>query len=451
MDTIVDRRPQYKKLAENLEKELVGNTKRIRVKKKTISNLWRYDGREETDSREVDLSAFDQPLYLDPQEKTLEVSGLTTYETIVNFTLPLGFLPTITPELKHITIGGATVGIGIESNCHRYGFVHDGVLEADVLLPNGTIVTVTPKNEYADLFHALPNSYGTLGYILRAKIRLYEAKPYVRLETKHFTSVKPFIDAMEKASHDQSVEYVETLAYTKDDLHLTLGTLTDEPENLISIYDVTPYYKQTGLHSVVSLPTKEYMFRFDPELFWNIPENWFYNLFRRIAPRSFRNSAFYNRYTALRARLLNMLGQDPEDRTKEKLIQDWEVPWEHAAALLTFALEHVDLDGKPWIATSIKTPGNATCYPLKRDMLYFNLGFYGFVSKKSGQEPYHETKIMDEFTFAHEGVKMLYSSTFVSEEAFGRIFGGEDCNRVKDKYDPNHLAPTLYEKTVKVV
>ena len=30
------------------------------------------------------------------------------------------------PELKHITVGGATVGIGIESTCFRYGFVPKG-------------------------------------------------------------------------------------------------------------------------------------------------------------------------------------------------------------------------------------------------------------------------------------------------------------------------------------
>jgi FAD/FMN-containing dehydrogenase len=104
-------------------------------------------------------------------------------------------LPPVSPELKHITIGGATVGIGIESTCFRHGFVHDALLEADVLLPNGSVVTCTPDNECRDLFFALPNSYGTLGYILRAKLRLEPAKPFVELAITRFDDANRYRDA----------------------------------------------------------------------------------------------------------------------------------------------------------------------------------------------------------------------------------------------------------------
>ena len=89
----------------------------------------------------------------------MDVEGLATYESMVTYCLAAGFLPTVVPELKPITIAGATVGIGIESSCYRSGFVHDGLIEADVLLPDGRIVTCREDNEYADLFYALPNSY----------------------------------------------------------------------------------------------------------------------------------------------------------------------------------------------------------------------------------------------------------------------------------------------------
>ena len=49
--------------------------------------------------------------------------------------------------------------------------MHDGLLEAEVLLPDGKIISCDRYNQYSDLFHALPNSYGTLGYILKAKIK----------------------------------------------------------------------------------------------------------------------------------------------------------------------------------------------------------------------------------------------------------------------------------------
>src|SRR5665213_3105688 len=148
-----DWRSQHEAQLQQLQTQLAGNTERIRIKKKTVSNLFRYEGREQSNARIVDLSQFNKPLYIDESKQTLEVQGLTTFESIVDFTLPQGFLPLITPELKHITVGGATVGIGIESNSFRYGFVHDSLLEADVLLPDGRIVTCSQNNEYADLFY----------------------------------------------------------------------------------------------------------------------------------------------------------------------------------------------------------------------------------------------------------------------------------------------------------
>jgi FAD/FMN-containing dehydrogenase len=137
----------------------------------------------------LSLGDFNGVIALDSEAGTLEVEGLATFETIVSYTLPRGFLPLVAPELKHITIGGATVGIGIESTCFKYGFVHDSVLEADVLLPNGTVVTCTPDNEHAELFAALPNSYGTLGYILRAKIALHRADSHVHLRIERYNDL----------------------------------------------------------------------------------------------------------------------------------------------------------------------------------------------------------------------------------------------------------------------
>ena len=430
-----------------LTETLKGNTKRIRVKKRTVSNLWRYEGRQKEAYKEVDLSAFDQSLYLDKQAQTLEVQGLTTYENIVNFTVPRGFLPTVTPELKHITIGGATVGIGIESNCHRYGFVHDGILEADVLLPDGSIVTCAPEGPHEELFYGLPNSYGTLGYVLRVKVQLYPIKPYVKMRTKHYTDVNSFITDLRSAAETNKADYLETLIYTEDDLHLTVGTLTNEPENLVSIYGKTIFYKEVSAHATLSLPIQEYVFRYDPELFWNIPETFWYKIFRNIAPASLRNSGLYTRYTFFTSRWLPFLRKKRDDM--EKLIQDWEVPFEHATSFLRFALKHVNLDGKPWIATAIKTPAKATCYPMQKDTLYFNLGFYGFVKKSPGiAESFYATKTMDDWCFAHQGIKMLYSTTFISREKFDRIYNGIAHRALKEKYDPLHIVPDLYEKTV---
>src|SRR5690606_32389179 len=141
----------------------------LQLAKSTISNLFRYQPRE-TATKRISLGEFSSVIALDADARTLDVEGLATFETVAGYALARGFVPLVVPELKHIAVGGATVGIGIESACFRNGFVHGGLLEADVLLPSGRIVTASPANEHADLFAALPNSYGTLGYILRARL-----------------------------------------------------------------------------------------------------------------------------------------------------------------------------------------------------------------------------------------------------------------------------------------
>ncbi len=443
----MDKREQHKQQLAILGKELQGNTQPIRIAKKTISNLFRYEGsKPDIGSREVDLSKFNKPLYVDTKAKTLEVQGLTTMNNIVDFCLPHGLLPLITPELKHITIGGAIVGIGIESNCYKYGFVHDSLLEADVLLPDGTIVTATATNEYSDLFYGLPNSYGTLGYVLRAKIKLRNATKYVSLHTQKYSDSKSLLAAIKRATQDTSIDYVESLVYDAKTMFLTVGeqvkTLPNG-EKLSSIYGSSIFYKDISKPGDMYLPTKEYIFRYDPEWFWNVPESKFYNLYRRIAPPALRNSGFFTRYNAFRSRHVSQI---ETDNSLERLIQDWEVPWPQAQGLLDFGLANIDMAGHPWLITVIKTPAKATCYPMQANTLYLNLGSYSFVKKLIGKEPYYNTKIMDDYCFEHDGIKMLYSSSFMSQAKFNKIYAGEKYKQLKQKYDSGKLAPTTFEK-----
>ena len=43
---------------------------------------------------------------------------------------------------------------------------------------------------------------------------------------------------------------------------------------------------------------------------------------------------------------------------------------------------------------------------------------------------------------------MLYSSSFMSEAEFDRIYNGDAYRVLKAKYDPDSVFPTLYEKCV---
>lgn len=421
-----------------------GSGEPLRLAKTTISNLFRYQGRSAT-GRGLSLGNFNEVVALDADQRTLDVEGLATYETIVSHCLARGLLPGVCPELKHITVGGATVGIGIESTCFRNGFVHDGLLEADVLLPGGTIVTARPDNEYADLFNALPNSYGTLGYILRARIALQPALPYVHLEIRRFDAADAYLDAMRAATEAPDADFVEGLFFEDQRYYLMTGRFRREVPRVDDILRRHVFYKLVQSRSDVFLATKDYIFRYDPEWFWNIPDTWPYALFRRFAPARYRNSSFYTRYVAFSDRLRGRLRPNAAKDT-EPLIQDWEVPFDRGGELIRFCVEEVDLQGRPWAAVPIRTPRRPTLYPIEPETLYFNLGCYCQVRKPADKDDYYYTKIMDEKCFELGGIKMLYSSTFLDEADFDGRFNGAAYRALKSKYDPDGRAPTLYQK-----
>src|SRR5205823_3829260 len=129
--------------------------------------------------------------------------------------------------LKTITLGGAMAGVGIESSSHRYGLVHDTMLELDVLLGDGRIVTCTADNEHTDLFFGFPNSYGTLGYALRVKAKTVPVKPYVRLEHLPFTDAASYFRELEQRLRAGDADLVDGTVFSPREMYITLGRFAD--------------------------------------------------------------------------------------------------------------------------------------------------------------------------------------------------------------------------------
>ena len=100
------------------------------IKKTTTGNRFEYHrvkGADAPSGARVDLSGFDGVIGVDadaPGGPVAHVEGLATMETVVAFLEPLGYRLAIVPELKHITVGGAISGVGIESGSFRHGWFH---------------------------------------------------------------------------------------------------------------------------------------------------------------------------------------------------------------------------------------------------------------------------------------------------------------------------------------
>src|SRR5262249_20318690 len=159
---------------------------------------------------------------VDARNGWVEVEGLCTYEDLVAGTLPHGVMPAVVPQLKTITIGGAAAGVGIEATSFRHGLVHDTLLEMDVLLPHGELVTCAADHERRDLFLGFPNSYGTLGYALRLRARVLPVKPYVKVEHTRVRDPRAFFDLLALGCAG-SADFIDGVVFNANELVLNTG------------------------------------------------------------------------------------------------------------------------------------------------------------------------------------------------------------------------------------
>lgn len=119
----------------------------------------------------IELNEQEQYVVVEPMMSMRQINGYLLGNNIGNrgYTLP------IVPELDDLTIGGLIMGTGIESSSFLYGLFDKMCLEFEILLPTGELVSCS-ANEHSDLFHAIPWSYGTLGFLMSVKMKIIPAK-----------------------------------------------------------------------------------------------------------------------------------------------------------------------------------------------------------------------------------------------------------------------------------
>jgi FAD/FMN-containing dehydrogenase len=413
---------------------------------KRTSNLFR--DRKESAKRRLDLGTFNHVLEVDPAEGWVDVEGLTTFEALVDQTLPHGVMPAVVPQLKTITVGGAAAGVGIEATSFRQGLVHDTLLALDVLLPSGDIVHCTPHNEHADLFHGFPNSYGTLGYALRLRMRTLPVRPFARVDHVRYSDPQVYFRDVGRAC-ESDADFVDGVVFSPDSLILSTARFVDTAP-WQSDYGYQHIYYRSLLHKTTDyLNVRDYLWRWDTDWFWcskNVyAQNW---LVRRLLGRERLNSRTYTRIMRWNARwgltraLSRLRGDHPES-----VIQDVDIPIEHAPEFLAFLLREIGL--LPiWICPVRPPQAQFTLYPLREGTRYVNFGFWDVVHSLAAHEPGHYNRLVEAEVLRLGGIKSLYSDSFFDRETFARAYNMAAYEPLKRKYDPGGRTLGLYEKVV---
>jgi UDP-N-acetylenolpyruvoylglucosamine reductase len=121
----------------------------------------------------IDLSGIKFVL-VDPKEKTVKVGGGNVWGEVDHATHPFG-LAVPAGIISTTGVGGLTLGGGVGYLARKYGLTIDNLLEADMVLADGTFVTVN-ANQNADLFWAIRGGGGNFGIVTSFKFRAHPVK-----------------------------------------------------------------------------------------------------------------------------------------------------------------------------------------------------------------------------------------------------------------------------------
>lgn len=411
------------------------------------SNLFRE--RAGAARRDVDLRAFTHVIEVAASAGWVDVEGSTPFDALVEATLAAGVMPQVVPQLKSITVGGAVAGVGIEASSFRHGLVHHGVLELEVLLADGSVVVCRPGGEHADLFHAFPNSYGTLGYALRVRLRTRPVRAMVRVDHHRFDDGAGAFAALARFCDDPAADFVDGVVFDRGCVVISVARFVEEAPWASDYHYERIYYRSLRERDHDYLTARDYLWRWDTDWFWcsknfGLDRPWL----RKLVGRERLNSRTYTRWMrwnerhGVTRRLNALLG-----RPRESVIQDVDVPIGEAAGFLDFLLREIGI--LPiWICPLRGDDDVFPLYPLAAGALYANFGFWDTAPAAEGKPPGHLNRLIEHEVMRRGGIKSLYSDSYFSRDEFAAAYGVQAYEAVKARYDPQRRLPGLYEKCV---
>ena len=431
---------------------------------KTTTNLFRQ--RSAARGPGLDVSGLGGVIGIDPAGRTADVQGMCTYEHLVEETLRHGLIPYVVPQLRTITLGGAVTGLGIEATSFRSGLPHESVMEMDIFTGSGEVVTATADNEHADLFRTFPNSYGSLGYATRLRIRLEPVPAYVALRHVRFHEPDKLATAITEVTERREwdgvrVDGLDGVAFEPGEYYLTLATWTDERVSTGSTTVVPSdytgqqvYYRSIQRRQTDLLTMHDYLWRWDTDWFWcsgafgaQDPR------IRRLWPRRWRRSDVYMKLLGLDRRLgiADRLDRRAGRPQRERVIQDVEVPVERLAEFLDWFDAEIGMRPVwlcPLVSTGSTTGERWPTYPLEPGRTYVNVGFWGTVHVGPEAPNAPRNRAIEAKVHELDGHKSLYSDAFYDPETFDRLYDGANLAAVKRRYDPDDRFLSLYAKAV---
>lgn len=380
--------------------------------------------------------------------------------------LPLGLMLDLHIEMESVTVGGAAMGFGIETNSHSSGFFQETVLAYEIVDSNGNIRKVERDSlktaEEKELFHALPWSHGSIGFLTRLIVKCVRVKPYVNVRYIPTRSAEELTSKLRDFTEgDKCPRFVEATVFSRDNAVIQLGdycTLEDAPSN-VEVHEINHFWKPFYYRYVESLmndapmkgdeegacrselvPLKHYAHRFTRSVFWELED---------MIP--FSNHPLYRcLWGWLGAPEVGLLklAQGPVIRqasVEAHVVQESIAPlknlaeciegfdeWFGVYPLLAFPVRVRDRDE----LSGFLRPRTTDLLPGKDYGMYVDLGAYGVPRPVKVGQPWHakpNIRFMEDWTRERGGFQALYTDVFHTRREFRDMFDHTLLDRVRSR------------------
>lgn len=393
-------------------------------------------------------------LEVDTKRQIVRVEPLVNMGQVTSLLSSIGWTLPVVPELDDLTVGGLIMGTGIETSSHIYGLFQHICVSFELVLADGSLVRCS-KTENSDLFYAVPWSYGTLGFLVAAEVRIVPARHYVKLR---YTPVRG-LDAIcstfqHECTRPDPATFVEGLMYGRNEAVIMTGELTDtaEPDKINNIgYYWKPWFfkhvegflHKSGPPCVEYIPLRHYHHRHTRSIFWELQD---------IIP--FGNHPVFRMLLGWmvppKIALLKLTQGEVVRKLYEQhhVVQDMLVPMHTLQKSLTCFHDEINL--YPLWLCPFRLPSVPGMVHPKSDQeeMYVDIGAYG-EPKMKGYSAGTTTRRLEQFVRDQHGFQMLYADSYMSREEFWNMFDPTLYQKMRKQYGCEGAFPEVYDKICK--
>jgi len=267
-----------------------GRKQVMRTARPNWSSMSTKLGSNKGDSHRINVGHLDHILEIDEANMTITCEPGVNMGDITNVLLPRKLALLCQVEMESLTIGGLSMGLGMETNSHVIGWFQETVEQFEIVTAENPprALKVTRESD-PDLFYSLPHSVGTLGFLTSVKVRLTRTLPYVRMKYIMTKTAEELQDTMTKLGEgidEKAPEFLEATSYSKHTAVVQCGEMCEAPTgkdkklvNYINLWYKPFYFKHLEKllddgHDTYEeiIPLKHYYHRFTRSIFWEIED-----------------------------------------------------------------------------------------------------------------------------------------------------------------------------------